>query len=493
MNKTRQAIEQSMSALRHGSRDIQATLEQRENRRESLERKWARQGILEGLSDSRIRRDIAQLLENQTRAASGYMASASQNFPLIQEDFSTSSFASFDKFAFPVIRALFPQLAATELVTVQPMDGPSSMIFFMDYIYGTTKGSVTSGTKLFENPNASYSSETIDEEDVGTGDGGTANFTGTLSYTPIHPGSITISSVVGGSAVTVTDDGIGNLVGDIAVATNTIDYTTGEFDVTFSGNVDNLIDVLVVYDYDLEAQTSIPKVDLVLSSASVMARPRKLKTMYSFEAEQDLRSLHGMEASVELAAEITTELRFEIDLDVVIALWNGAYDPPTSELPDWNKNPSPGVSWRDHKTSFKDILITASSIVNKRTGRANPNWIVAGYDVADVIESQDDFVPEPGVSFQGRGVRKIGTWRRWAVYLNPAMDQLSGGSHKHFLVGYKGGTFFDTGYVYAPYVPLYATPDVVLDDFMVRKGLATRYGKRMVNSDFYLRGKIIES
>lgn len=469
-------------SLAQGQSDANIFVEEMERIKEELTYRW--EPLLEGIRDKRMRSDVALLLENQKRYARGFM-----------EDLTTGDIATFDKFAFPIIRALFPQLAATDLVSVQPMSGPVSLIFFLDYIYSNTKGTVTAGTKLFENPNAAYSSSTIDEEVIATGAIiADAQILATLGWLPIKPGTVTISHASIAGTQYIYDDGAGNLTGDVGTGgADTIDYTTGDIDTSFSAAVDAAVDVIVTYDYELEMQEDIPQVDIVLSKAPVTAEERKLRTRWSFEAQQDLKALHGLEAETELTAEVTTELRFEIDLEVFAALWAAGYDPPTSELPDWNKNPAFGVSYRDHKSSFKDILISGSNIVNRRTARANPNWMVCGYNVADVIESQEDFVPDPNASFQGRGIRKIGDWSRWAIYLNPAMDQLPGGSQWHWLIGYKGQTFFDTGYVFAPYVPLYATPVVSLDDFKIRKGIASRYGTKMVNGDFYLKGRIVQT
>lgn len=473
-----------MAARDFGSHGISGVMEQIDRYKVECTRRWA--PILEGIEDDTTRKNVALLLENQRRF---YEAQRQNNS--FMEDLTTGDISIYDKFAFPIIRALFPQLAATDLVSVQPMSGPTSMVFFLNYVYGTTKGGTTAGTALFENPDAAYSSETIDGEGFG-GATVTANtqITATLSFTPIQPGTVILTATTAGGSVTVTDDGAGALVGDVGSGgAMTIDYATGAIDFSFDTNT--TAQAVATYDYNLELQSDIPQVDLILSQAPVVAKERKLRTRWSFEAAQDLKAVHGLDAEAELTAETTTELRFEIDLQIINALWSVAIDGVGGgHVPIWSKNPPVGVSFQDHKQTLIDLLVAGSAAVNRITGRANPNWIVAGYNVTNILETLPNFQADPAASFMGRGIRRIGSVGRWDVYLNPAMDQLSGGSQSHYLIGFKGDSFLHSGYVYAPYVPLFTTPTVSLDDFMIRKGFASRYATRVINSDFYLKGYI---
>ncbi len=127
----------------------------------------------EPIEDDWIRAGTALMLEN-TRLF----------FDSMDETTRLVNIGDFQKYAFNMVRALFPSLAAHELASVQPMAGPVSIVFFMKFIYNKTKGSAISGQDIIENPNESYSSELIDIEGLGTGDGATTNFTGNLSFTP---------------------------------------------------------------------------------------------------------------------------------------------------------------------------------------------------------------------------------------------------------------------------------------------------------------------
>ena len=154
--------------------------------------------------------------------------------------------------AFPLVRAIFPELVANQLVSVQPMLGPVSQVFYLDFTYGSTKGNVSRGQKVFDSiglgpNNPYYSSPLVEGEVVGTGTGSQTAFSPNLSYTPIRAGSVVITDGVS----VITDDGNGNLVGD---GTGTIDYTSGAISVTFAAAPANAIVVSANYEYDMEGK-----------------------------------------------------------------------------------------------------------------------------------------------------------------------------------------------------------------------------------------------
>lgn len=427
----------------------------------------------EGLSDYQAS-TCALLMENM-----------SEWFNSFSESTRMTAIGDFEKFAFPIVRALMPNLAAQDLVTIQTMDGPVSLVFYLDFVYGTSKGSVSAGSKLFETPNRYYSSPTVDNEEKATGNGSTKAYNFFLSHIPVVPGSVTITD----GAQIVTDDGDGHMIGDITSDTNTIDYTTGEVTFSFTNNVVNLVKIYATYDYDMEMNEDIPEVDLLLTSAPVTAIPRKMRTRWSIEAAYNLQKLHGLVAEVELLAAMTHEVKYEIDGDIVAQLLSISMDGPgTYGLSRFDRTPPTGVSWRDHKEALVDSFIETSALIYQQSGRGTGNWIVGGVEVTNIIESLTPrFIREANIRYV-RGVHKFGTLdATWDVYKDPAFPS------KQFLVGYKGPSMLETGYVYAPYLPLYTTDTIVLDDFKARKGLATMAGKKVVNSKFYARNEIVRS
>jgi hypothetical protein len=450
--------------------------------------------FVETIDDDRMKFATAICLDN-----------AYEHFQSLDETTRALSVGDFQKFAFPLIRAIFPELAAQSLVSVQPMSGPTSLVFYMDYVYGSTKGSVTQGTTVFDSlalgpNNPYYSSSLIDAESIGTGAGGTTKrFQYSLQYTTVRAGTITIKT---GDTIPqiVTDDGNGNLVGDVdGTGNNTINYQNGAIDVTFTTAPANGVTIIAQYNYDLEAQTNLPEIDLVFSSQPVIAQPRKLKIKWSLESSFNAQSLHGIDVETEVTAAVGAEIRFEIDREIIADIRNIV---PTSNLaPAWsgsklfNPNDSYGtatgaattVGYTEQLLSIVNQMVNGSNKIFKATGRAIGTWLVIGLNVANILETLPGFVGNPGIpNGLVKGVYNAGVLNnRWVVFKDPFYPD------NEWLMGYKGTSFLEAGYIYAPYIPLYSTPLIVLDDFIARKGLATQYAKKVINYRFYSKGQIV--
>jgi len=396
----------------------------------------------------------------------------------MDESTKSVNIGSFQNFAFDMISAVMPSLIANQIVSVQPMQNRIGQIFFLEFLYGTTKGGITAGDKMFAanaagNANIHYTDEVIDGEAVGAA--GSTNYTGNLSFIPVRAGTLVFTD----GTQTVTDDGAGNLIGDIGAGANTINYTSGAFDVTF--NAATGADVTVTYEFNFEENPSlIPEVNISLTSAPVTARMRKLRALYSLDAGYDLQQIFGKSADTELTTALSSEIRQEIDGDILTDLLNAA---SVSLTPFSLTPPDPSIPFRDHKFDFINTIIDGSNTIFDNTRRAEGNFIVAGTDVMRLLESLEGRYEkngrlQPGPHFAGT---LDGSWR---VFKNPFYPK------KTFVLGYKGDLFLEAGYVYAPYMPLFTTPNIMLDDFVSRKGMATSYGKKIVNGDFFVKGTI---
>jgi hypothetical protein len=413
----------------------------------------------EGIDNPDILSNTAILLSNQDT----YYSQFDESTRILQV-------GNFDKYAFPMIRVVYPNLIANDLVSVQPMPGPTTLIFYMSIQYGTDKGKINRGDNAFDPRYGPFGSETY-STDVITGEQVIA--TGQqLAYFPIRPGTVKITDAGG----TSTDDGAGNFVGSTTYA-GTINYGSGQLSAAAGAGF------TASYSYDNEANDLIPEVDIAITSAPVQAKTRKLRARYSLEAAQNLNALQGIDAEAEVVTAMSELHKQELDREVINDLRSFA----AAGIVTWDRSVPAGVSYTEHKLSLVDSMVAGSNLIFAQTKRIMPNWMVIGLNVADIVETLPQFRPSAGAETtqDKTGVIKIGTLRGWDVYKDPFYPA------NEWLQGYKGSGMTRTGYVYAPYIPLYSTPNVILDDFISRRGTATSYGKKLVNGSFYARGQVI--
>lgn len=459
--------------------------------------KWG--SLLEGIEDGWTKRCTAFLFENEM-----------QHLRSIFEDATyQQNIADYVKFLFPVIRRVWPSLIANKLLSVQPMTGPIGGIFNLEYKYGTTKGTITRGDNMMEDFDRFYTSEFVYQEVVGTGDGATANYAGNIAWNPLKAASssqvgIKFTTVVGGVAKEIYDgDGSGTLTGDTGAASTIVDYSTGQYDITFDGNVDNGEPVYASYYYNMEAiADNIPEMYIDITMSEIKAQSRKLKALWSSEAADDMKALLGMDVEGELVSGIASEVNLEVDRELVMDM----YAAPTTNVDTFDATVPPDITQVDH---FRGILTKFDKIsqeVNRRVKRGPANWIICGTNVSTIIgalDTKSDFksvfapaAPASGVGTTGRpsfplpggptgyGIYQLGVLQnRWMVYVDPFFPR------NEALLGLKGTTFLDAGMVYAPFIPMQIT-STFLDpgNFQARKGIRRRYAKKLVNPNFY--GKV---
>ena len=250
----------------------------------------------------------------------------------------------------------------------------------------------------------------------------------------------------------------------------------------------------------------IPEIDIKIESISVTAVTRKLRARWSPELAQDLNAYHSMDAEVELTQILSEQIALELDREILNDLLtqaNGA-NLYWSRAPGKFVNKETGVivsnvstvaghpsftgTVREWYETLTETIIDAANTIHRKTLRGSANFIVVGPDVATILESSVLYKPVYSLDGDGQvgnpmtiGAEKVGNLsNRFTVYKDPYFPR------NKILIGYKGGSYLETGYVYAPYVPLIVTPTIFApEDFTPRKGVMTRYGKKMVRSDFY--------
>ena len=393
---------------------------------------------------------------------------------------------NFVDYGFGVITAVMPALVANEIVSVQPLKARTGEIFYLNFKYGSNKGQIKAGDMMISattsaTDDTTYSSQNVGSEEVGQLVSGTTTYEFFLSYTPVTAGSVELST---GSAQ-ITDNGDGTLSGT-GLTSGTIDYATGKLNLTFASvSADASLSASYDFQYgNMDVDGNIPQVDVDLTSSTIASVTRSLRARWMFDAAFELLQVHGINSDEEIAKAMAAEVRHEIDGEIMNDLWNQAQ--AGGAIFSWSKTPGTGVSYKDHKDTFVDTLITMSNAIFKDTLRAEGNFVVAGINAASLIESIGDGRFQASADALKPGPHVIGTLDgRWKIIKDPYYKP------DDFVVGYKGGSYLEGGYVYAPFLPLYTTPTMMLDDFISRKGVRTIYGKKMLNPHFYAKGRIV--
>jgi hypothetical protein len=506
-----------------------------------LKSKWEQTGLLEGLGE-REQSQISVLLENQAKQ-------------LLDEATQTGTSAGSEEWsgvALPLVRRIFGEIASKEFVSVQPMNLPSGLIFYLDFKYGTAQPGNPgfSGKSLFGGDGSDLGSTNVAENGLyGEGrfgysindvsdDVAVADLTfATASWSEVGFDSSLSASIAAGAIQKISFDNGStsdltrpDIDGVRSFYISSSDFATADafypahssataagvftFFANCGAGAVKADDLTVKYSQQPIAENrgdfedgnadgvsnvgddlGIPEVDLELKSEAIVAKTRKLKAVWTPELAQDLNAYHSIDAEAELTSMLSEYISLEIDLEILDMLKANAL---TTEY--WSVTLGEeynGSSWVAGSNSaaytknswFQTLgakLNKVSNKIHQLTLRGGANFIVASPDVCTILESIPGFTvsADKDASSFAAGVSTVGSIaNRYTVYKNPYMTS------NEILLGFKGSNFLETGAVYAPYVPLIMTP-LVYDptNFTPRRGVMTRYAKKMVRPEFY--GKI---
>jgi hypothetical protein len=422
---------------------------------ERLQEKWAPLLNYEGLDsikDSHRRMVTAVLLENQEKFLreenqflyeTPTMAAGSGGFS--GSSTATGPVAGFDPVLISLIRRSMPNLVAYDLAGVQPMNGPTGLIFAMRSRYTNQSGSEA----LFNEADTSFS-------------GQDSGFDVTSGFTDGAAGFGTTSNPAG------TNPGLLNPVG--TAATNT--YATGQAMGTTSAEA--LGDA---------AGNQFNEMAFSIEKVTVTAKSRALKAEYSLELAQDLKAIHGLNAEAELANILSTEILAEINREVIrtvykIAEQGAAVNTATAGIFDLDVDSNGRWSVEKFKGLLFQIERDANAIA-QRTRRGKGNMILCSADVASALTMAGvlDYTPalNANLNVDDTGNTFAGVLQgKYRVYIDPYAANVS--ANQYYVVGYKGSSPYDAGLFYCPYVPLQMVRAVGENTFQPKIGFKTRYG-----------------
>ena len=240
----------------------------------------------------------------------------------------------------------------------------------------------------------------------------------------------------------------------------------------------------------LEFEDEIGEVSFDLQSVTVSVTERKLRAQWSPELAQDVAAFHNIDAEAELTALLSEQVAAEIDREILRDLRKGAAWNLRWDYNGWKRGTSSNPLTQYTQKDWNQTLITAinqlSAQIHKSTLRGGANWIVVSSEVSAIFDDLEYFHvsnASPEQDQYNMGIERVGTLAgRYQVFRDPYFPA------NQVLVGHKGTSLLDTGYIYAPYVPLQLTPTMYNPfNFTPIKGIMTRYAKKMVNNRFYGR------
>jgi hypothetical protein len=523
-----------------------------------LAKKWEKTGLLEGLGEDVNRNNMALMLENQAKQ----LVVESNSATGTGGTFTVGTGEQWAGIALPLVRKVFGQIAAKEFVSVQPMNLPSGLVFFLDFQYGTTKNPFTAGNSMYggtSTPTSEYpfstnvasgglygagrfaystnqfsQSYTVTTASVSSGSWADLGYDSSLSASAASGTvkKITLSAL-GAVSGTLDPDGIRAFIltsgSTISVADNLQAFTSFTSGTTLvfyvsasTAEIANSGDYLLSYNKrttdrtrgDFEDTTGptsystpnnqnatdivIPEINVQLQSQAITAKTKKLKAAWTPEFAQDLNAYQNLDAEAELTNIMSEYISLEIDLELLDMLINDAgagteyWSAINNVTLDATTLPTASLGFFNTQGQWFQTLGTKiqklSNKIHQLTLRGGANFMVVSPTVATIIESIPGFASNSNGDAADMeyafGVQKAGQFNsRYTVYKNPYMTENT------ILVGFRGKQFLEAGAVFAPYVPLIMTPLIYdPETFTPRKGLLTRFAKKMLRPEFY--GKI---
>lgn len=504
-----------------------------------LARKWKRTGLLENLKTETEVNNMSILLENQAKQL--LVETSTTGGGQGAGSFGTGTGAQWAGIALPLVRKVFSQISAKEFLSVQPMNMPSGLAFFLDFKYGTDKAPFAKGDSLYGNEG--------DNKPFGLDGTGGLFGAGRFGYTINNAKSGEITASVAAAdqykdlkaddnykadeweVVAVPHDDLKDF-DKTAIrgfyleadgfdpnenqlpAFTTMDETNLYFLVS-AGVIADPFTVKVVYTKqptdgnrgDFEDRNTnlnpgnnpidIPEINIDMKSEAIVAKTRKLKAVWTPEFAQDLNAYQSLDAESELTSIMSEYISLETDLELLDMLITNAKGGDEYWSAVNNRSiTKDGIAANDlgfHNAQgqwFQTLgtkMNKLSNEIHRKTMRGGANFAVVSPTVATIIES----IPGFASNFNGDvtknqyafGVQKSGTFNtQMTIYKNPYMTENT------ILMGYRGKQFLESGAVYAPYIPLIMTPLVYdPETFTPRKGLLTRFAKKVLRPEFYAR------
>lgn len=433
----------------------------------------------------------------------------------LNEEVRSQAVGPYIKTIFPLLRRSIPNSILMEIASVQPLTGPVGAIFYYDLVYGSNKGATRKGDIFPRDFNAEYTSENVSGEILVTGDG--VNYGGAgaaiginLAYSPVRPYSSTdgfrviiqeLDATTGAVVQQASDNGDGSFtfLPTGASIAGIINYDNGAIQgfkfqtAVISGNP-----VKAFYSFNGELSTAIPQMNFDIKVESVKPINHRVKMVLSQESIEDLKALQGIDAEAEMIGNLSAQFQLEIDRRGI----NYMFQASTETTASFDRIPPSGIPELDHLRSIFTVMSTLSGIIHKKTLRRPANFGVAGPEIMALFEqfsthndyrgvwtngaSPLDSTITPGSAMPTEAPGQFGIFRagllknRWSMYEDPFFPR------DFLMLGLRGDSFMDAGFVYGPYIPIMLTPPQYNpDDNGLRRGVRSRYMMKVTRPSYF--------
>ena len=389
------------------------------------------------ITDNHKKAVTAAILENQEKA---FLEESNMlNETPTNTNATVTGTANWNPVLIALVRRAMPNLMAYDLAGVQPMTGPTGLIFAMKSNYKTTRAGATSGDEALYNEAVTGFSGDSSATTDGRGSSGLVGATDTDVDSSIADSGSVYVPKVGGAMPTADAEALGGATG-----------------------------------------SAFAEMGFSIEKATVTAKSRALKAEYSLELAQDLKAIHGLDAETELANILSTEILAEINREVIRTINSqaktGALQSNVATRGIFNLSTDADGRWSAEK--FKGLVVQIDrecNVIAKETRRGKGNVVICSSDVATALSASGmlDYSPGLATSLQvdDTGNTFAGTLNgRIKVYIDPYATA------DYITVGYKGTNAYDAGVFYCPYVPLQMVKAVGEDNFQPKIGFKTRYG-----------------
>jgi hypothetical protein len=507
--------------------------------------KWSKTGLLAELETETDKNNMSMILENQIKQL--IREGSNTGGGTGAGSFNTGTGAQWAAIALPLVRKIMGQIAAKEFVSVQPMNLPSGLVFYLDFQYGDTKSPFTAGDSIYGDTDGNtpfgngatggsygagrYGYSINNTASLATATSSSANFYADFNADSLYSASVADGDYVMASVPTssLSSLDLEAIRGFQLVSGSSAPLQVSAFTKLNGGNIEFAVEVAdltwnasgestVTVTYTLQTTDAnrgdfedgntnlngdndpitIPSFKVGMRSEGIIAKTRKLKAEWTPEFATDLNAYQTLDAEAELTGIMSEHISLDIDMEILDMLiesagagteyWSAVNNVSLDSTGILNSDlgflNSQGQWFQTLGTKMQKL----SNKIHQKTMRGGANFLVCSPTVATILESIPGFASnstgDVAKSTFAFGVQKSGMMNsQYTVYKNPYMTE------NVILMGFRGSQFLESGAVFAPYVPLIMTPLVYdPDTYTPSKGLMTRYAKKMLRPEFY--GKI---